>query len=563
MPHAMSRRRRSVAAAILILGWNWSPRGVQANANPPLRVEAGRMAEVALTSSKDRPDPFNSVTLDVDFTAPDGATLRAPAFWDGGKTWRVRYSSRQRGTHRYKSICNDADDAGLNGIEGVVEIAPYTGANPLLIHGPIRVADDRRHFAHADGTPFFWLGDTWWMGLTGRLGWPTDFRELAADRKAKGFNVVQIVAGLYPDMPAFDPRGENEAGFPWEKDYARIRPEYFDAADRRIAYLVDQGFVPCIVGAWGYHLPYLGEAKMKQHWRNLVARWGALPVVWCAAGETTMPFYLSKSKEADADRQKREWTEIMAYIRAVDPFHRLLSCHPSRTARASVTDPTVLDFDMHQSGHGTPAAGQAALGYEGWKTEPTMPVISGESRYEALEINPTLTAADARQAFWAHAVASGLAGHTYGVNGVWQVNGRERPYGKSPGGNNWGTTPWDVAMRLPGSAQVGAARRLIESIPDWNHFAPRPELVKWATAEPGRTAPLCAATPEGARLVYLPIPRAVVLRELPAQASRQAFWFDPVRGEKAPALDLMADAKGEYLATPPDADHDWALVVGR
>ena len=144
-----------------------------------------------------------------------------------------------------------------------------------MIHGPIRVADDHRHFAHADGTPFFWLGDTWWMGLTKRLSWPDDFQELAADRRAKGFNVVQIVAGLYPDMPAFDPRGENEAGFPWEKDYARIRPDYFDAADRRIAYLVDQGFVPCIVGAWGYHLPYLGEAKMKLHWRNLVARWGA------------------------------------------------------------------------------------------------------------------------------------------------------------------------------------------------------------------------------------------------------------------------------------------------
>ena len=61
-------------------------------------------------------------------------------------------------------------------------------------------------------------------------------------------------------MPAFDPRGANEAGFPWEKDYARIRPEYFNQADQRLFYLVDQGFVPCIVGAWGYHLPWLGTA---------------------------------------------------------------------------------------------------------------------------------------------------------------------------------------------------------------------------------------------------------------------------------------------------------------
>ncbi|MDR3623369.1 MAG: DUF4038 domain-containing protein [Paludisphaera borealis] len=558
MTHTLFRRTRCAGAALVVLSWI----GISARAAEPLRVEAGKVAEVALTSAKERPDPFNTVTLDVDFTAPDGSTLRVPAFWSGGKAWRVRYSSRQQGTHRYRSICSDLDDAGLHGIEGVVEIAPYTGSNPLLIHGPIRVADDHRHFAHADGTPFFWLGDTWWMGLTKRLGWPDDFQTLAADRREKGFNVVQIVAGLYPDMPAFDPRGENEAGFPWEKDYSRIRPEYFDAADRRIAYLTDQGFVPCIVGAWGYHLPYLGEAKMKQHWRNIVARWGAQPVVWCAAGETTMPFYLSKTKEADADRQKREWTEVMAYIREIDPFHRLLTCHPSRTARTSVTDPKVLDFDMHQSGHGTPAQGQAVQAFEGWQTEPTMPVISGESRYEALEIRPTLTAADARQAFWAHTVASGLAGHTYGVNGVWQVNGRETPYGASPGGNNWGTTPWDVAMKLPGSGQIAAARRLIESIPGWNHFEPRPDLVAWTAAPPAKTpAPLCVANSEGARLVYLAAPRDVALRGLPAGASLQAFWFDPVEGKKAPAFDLKADAQGQAVASPPNAEHDWVLVV--
>ena len=95
-------------------------------------------------------------------------------------------------------------------------------------------------------------------------------------------------------MPPFDPRGANEAGFPWEKDYARIRPEYFDAADERLEYLVDQGFTPCIVGAWGYFMPLMGVEKAKQHWRYLIARYGALPVVWCAAGEANLPWYLAK-----------------------------------------------------------------------------------------------------------------------------------------------------------------------------------------------------------------------------------------------------------------------------
>jgi len=58
------------------------------------------------------------------------------------------------------------------------------------------VAKDKRHFEHLDGTPFFWLGDTWWMGLCKRLSWD-GFQELTANRKAKGFNVVQIVCGPY------------------------------------------------------------------------------------------------------------------------------------------------------------------------------------------------------------------------------------------------------------------------------------------------------------------------------------------------------------------------------
>src|SRR5438128_1446857 len=82
-----------------------------------------------------------------------------------------------------------------------------------------------------------------------------EFKKLTADRKEKGFNVIQIVAGLYPDMPPFDPRGANEAGYPWQTNYSSVRPEYFNAADERFRHLVDQGFTPCIVGAWGYFIP--------------------------------------------------------------------------------------------------------------------------------------------------------------------------------------------------------------------------------------------------------------------------------------------------------------------
>ena len=189
------------------------------------QTQANVPVEISLTAAQAHPDPFAGVTLDVVFTDPSGQGLRVPAFWAGGRTWKARYASAQPGVHRWTSACSATEDRGLHGGHGQVVIAPYTGDNPLYRHGPVRVAGDHRHLAHADGTPFFWLADTWWMGLCHRLHWPDEFQQLAADRRAKGFNVIQIVAGLYPDMFPFDPRGANEAGSPWETNYTRIRPE--------------------------------------------------------------------------------------------------------------------------------------------------------------------------------------------------------------------------------------------------------------------------------------------------------------------------------------------------
>ena len=245
-------RKSVLSAKILILaticGWGSSLVASGNESGGGLRTPANVTVEITFTATRDHRNPFCDVTLDAVFQTPQGRTLKVPGFWAGGRQWKVRYASPEAGTHRWRSACSITADQGLHDRTGTVTVEPYRGENPLYRHGPVRVAADRRHFEHLDGTPFFWLGDTWWMGLCHRLHWPEEFRQLAADRKAKGFNVIQIVAGLYPDMPAFDPRGANEAGFAWQKDYSRIRPEYFDQADKRLKYLVDQGFVPCIVG---------------------------------------------------------------------------------------------------------------------------------------------------------------------------------------------------------------------------------------------------------------------------------------------------------------------------
>ncbi|MGA3073764.1 MAG: DUF4038 domain-containing protein [Bryobacteraceae bacterium] len=71
-------------------------------------------------------------------------------------------------------------------------------------------------------------------------------------------------------------------------------------------------------------------ARIKQHWRYLIARWGAHPAIWCLAGEGTMPYYLAEDKQRDQAMQKHGWTELGRYVRATDPFHHPITIHPSR-----------------------------------------------------------------------------------------------------------------------------------------------------------------------------------------------------------------------------------------
>ncbi len=516
--------------------------------------------EWSYTSGKQYKDPFSEVELDVIFQDAQGKEQRVPAFWAGENVWTVRYAPSATGRYRYHTVCSDASNTDLHGRKGELEVAPDSSQNPLFQHGPIRVAADRRHFEHADGTPFFWLGDTWWMALSKRLRWPTDFRTLAADRVRKGFTVVQIVAGLYPDMPAFDPRGANEAGFPWEAEYARINPAYFDMADLRMQYLVEHGLVPCIVGGWGYHLPLLGIERMKRHWRYLVARWGAYPVIWCLAGEGTMPYYLSTDKPRDAAMQKHGWTEIGRYVRSIDAFHHPVTIHPSENSRDTLEDPAVLDFDMLQTGHSDRASIPNTVNRVTGSLvrEPKMPVVNGEVCYEGIleasrqEIQ--------RFMFWA-CILSGAGGHTYGANGIWQLNTAEHPYGPSPHGRSWGDTPWDVAYQLPGSQQLGMAKTLLTRF-QWWRLEPHPEWVEPHWSKENFMQPYAAGIPGELRIMFLPAPgNAPRVKQLEAGVKWRATFFNPATGQEQDAGPVAVDANGEWQMPVTPIIQDWICVL--
>jgi len=527
----------------------------------PLRYAVARcVTEWAYTSGKAYADPFNDVELDVVFTDPQGREQRVPAFWAGEQTWRVRYAPPVAGRYTYRTVSNDPANPDLHGQSGVLEASAYTGDNPLRKHGAMRVASDRRHFEHEDGTPFFWLGDTWWMGLCRRLRWPEDFQTLTADRVEKGFTVIQIIAGLYPDMPAFDPRGANEAGFPWESDYARINPRYFDMADLRIQYLVEHGLAPCIVGAWGYHLPWMGVPKLKQHWRNIVARWGAYPVIWCLAGEGAMPYYLSKTKNEDVAAQKHGWTEVGRYVRRIDAFHRCMTIHPTDNARDQVEDPSLLDFDMLQTGHGgrksIPGTVKQVTG--SLSRSPRMPVLVGEVSYEGLM--GSIWEDVERFMFWS-SILNGAGGHTYGANGIWQVNTAEHPYGPSPYGGCWGDTPWDTAYQLPGSRQLGIAKGLLLRYAWWR-FEPHPEWAEPHWSQENYELLYAAGIPGEVRVIFIPLlfdpPR---VKSLESGVAYRAFYFDPSTGKQRDLGKVEPDATGTWQAPLTPTFKDWVMVL--
>ncbi|MCX8038777.1 MAG: DUF5060 domain-containing protein, partial [Candidatus Sumerlaeia bacterium] len=58
--------------------------------------------EITLTASTDFPNPYQDVEVTAVFTAPDGRTQKTVhGFWDGGRTYKVRFTPTAKGAWTY------------------------------------------------------------------------------------------------------------------------------------------------------------------------------------------------------------------------------------------------------------------------------------------------------------------------------------------------------------------------------------------------------------------------------------------------------------------------------
>jgi arylsulfatase A-like enzyme len=520
-----------------------------ADADSPATLVWGRFEKTFTAAENASPD----VALDVEFTSSAGTKFTVPGFHDGGASWKVRFMPDAAGSWKF-TVRSKPAVKGLDGESGAFEVrrAGPRNENRFIKHGAIQVSKDGYYLMHADGTPFFWLGDTAWNGAV--LSSDGDWDKYLADRVANRFTGVQFnVVCPWRTAPA-DETGE--VAFKGTKNVA-INPKFFQRLDRRLDALNAAGLLAMPVMMWANSRKdpgnILGDEDVIKLIRYQVARYGAHHVLWCLGGDNGY-------RGRDADRWKKIGREIFGGgARFPVTTHPTGMNWPWEDWRGE----SWLTVYGYQSGHGDDAANMKWIHSgpiaQNWRNKRPRPIINLEPPYEdhiAYQSRKPHSAYNVRRAVYWSLLAAPPAGVTYGGHGIWSWQ-TEPGVPRDHGGTGL-ARPWHEAVKLPGNAEMKHMAGLFTSLPWWQ-LRPANELLRDqpGKADPARFISIAATVDQETLVAYTPKGDPISFDAKARSADLQvARWFNPRTGRFTAAA-----TKEPGRFSPPTPDEDWLLLI--
>lgn len=183
------------------------------------------------------------------------------------------------------------------GRTGKVFCTEYSGDLDIYKHGFVTTEYGKKYFTYADGTPFFYLGDTHWS-----LGDETVdmVKTICEKRTSQGFTVFQSE----PIGAAFDMTNgiteEDMAGLAINDEKFRIiadnglvhaNAQFFFPSYMEILIANNGGYSDKIIADGMHELSDQAKIYLEKLSRYWVARYGAYPVMWTLGQEVDNDFY--------------------------------------------------------------------------------------------------------------------------------------------------------------------------------------------------------------------------------------------------------------------------------
>lgn len=507
--------------------------------------------EAAFTASRDYPNPLKEEVL-VHFHGPEGASDDVPAFWAGGRTWKVRYSPDRTGAYRYHT---EASDGGLNGQTGQFTVAPYQGRNDLYRNGGPHLSENRRYLVQGYNKPWFYLADTAWNGAL--MATAEEWSRYLNDRAGKKFSAIQFVMTPWRGGRQDEKGQEAFTG----TDPIRINPAFFERMDARVNAMNDAGLVAAPVLLWaplsrdrespGAVLPAEQAILLA---RYMVARYGAHHVIWFLGGD-------GNYRGTNAER----WKTIGRAVFPNGRSRRPVTLHPQamQSPWPEFKDEPWVDLFACQSGQGGDAAKWRWNATQGpaadWKIEPHRPVMDTEINSEGRldSGGKPIDAAAVRRAAWYSVLAAPPAGVAYGAHGIWSWSRKPEVPSEYPKSGT--ARPWQECLNYPGAKQMTVLRDVLMSM-EWWSMVPDQSVFSSLKEDPEfRDYPMASrASDHDFALLYLPAGPALELDLSAYKQDLKAVWIDPRTGLRKPAGTLHP-AYGVQVPAPGEGD--WLLLL--